>query len=107
MLKKMLTDPPIKKIDLVWPLGLHVTARNLHGVTIKDALDAIYKQFKKKVRCLFLLARPFLLVMCSEANPLCSKTTSLTSRTSRASSGTAKSATPASSCTIRRPATSP
>lgn len=49
MLKKMLTDPPIKKIDLVFPLGLEVTARNLRGVTIKDALDAIYKQFKKKV----------------------------------------------------------
>ncbi|KAL1587071.1 hypothetical protein WHR41_04150 [Cladosporium halotolerans] len=48
MLKKMLTDPPIKKIDLVFPLGLEVTARNLRGVTIKDALDAIYKQFKKK-----------------------------------------------------------
>ena len=50
MLKKMLTTPPIKKIDLVFPLGLEVTARNLRGVTIKDALDAIYKQFKKKVR---------------------------------------------------------
>jgi hypothetical protein len=48
VLKKMLTTPPIKKIDLVFPLGLEVTARNLRGVTIKDALDAIYKQFKKK-----------------------------------------------------------
>jgi len=48
MLKKMLTTPPVKKIDLVFPLGLTVTARNLRGVTIKDALDAIYKQFKKK-----------------------------------------------------------
>jgi len=48
VLKKMLTTPPIKKIDLVFPLGLTVTARNLRGVTIKDALDAIYKQFKKK-----------------------------------------------------------
>ena len=46
----MLTTPPIKKIDLIFPLGLEVTARNLRGVTIKDALDAIYKQFKKKVR---------------------------------------------------------
>jgi hypothetical protein len=27
-----------------------VTARNLKGVTIKDALDAIHKQFKKRVR---------------------------------------------------------
>jgi len=48
VLKKHLTTPPIKKIDLHFPLGLEVTARNLKGVTIKDALDAIYKQFKKK-----------------------------------------------------------
>lgn len=45
----MLTEPPIKKIDLHFPLGLEVTARNLKGVTIKDALDAIHKQFKKRV----------------------------------------------------------
>lgn len=48
ILKKMLTTPPVKKIDLHFPLGLEVTARNLKGVTIKDALDAIYKQFRKK-----------------------------------------------------------
>ncbi|KAK2760930.1 hypothetical protein FQN54_002172 [Arachnomyces sp. PD_36] len=48
VLKMHLTKPPVKKIDLDFPLGLHVTARNLKGVTIKDALDAIYKQFKKK-----------------------------------------------------------
>jgi len=48
MLKKLLTTPPVKRIDLVFPLGLEVTARNLRGVTIKDALDAIYKQYKKK-----------------------------------------------------------
>lgn len=48
-LKKMLTTPPVKKIDLHFPLGLEVSARNLKGVTIKDALDAIHKQFKKKV----------------------------------------------------------
>ena len=48
VLKKMLTEPPVKKIDLHFPLGLEVTARNLKGVTIKDALDAIHKQFKKK-----------------------------------------------------------
>ncbi|KAI4164680.1 MAG: hypothetical protein LQ342_001654 [Letrouitia transgressa] len=47
-LKKFLTNPPVKKIDLHFPLGLEVTARNLKGVTIKDALDAIHKQFKKK-----------------------------------------------------------
>jgi len=48
-LKKYLVTPPVKKIDLHFPLGLTVTARNLKGVTIKDALDAIYKQYKKKV----------------------------------------------------------
>ena len=45
----MLTEPPVKKIDLHFPMGLEVTARNLKGVTIKDALDAIHKQYKKKV----------------------------------------------------------
>lgn len=45
----MLTKPPVKKIDLHFPLGLEVTARNLKGVTIKDAMDAIHKQFKKRV----------------------------------------------------------
>lgn len=49
VLKKHLTNPPVKKIDLHFPLGLEVTARNMKGVTIKDALDAIHKQFKKKV----------------------------------------------------------
>jgi len=47
-LKKPLCQPLIKKIDLRFPLGLEVTARNLKGVTIKDALDAIHKQYKKK-----------------------------------------------------------
>lgn len=50
ILKLQLINPPVKKIDLHFPLGLEVTARNMKGVTIKDALDAIYKQFKKKVR---------------------------------------------------------
>ena len=50
LLKKLLCTPPVRKIDLMFPLGLEVTARNLKGVTIKDALDAIHKQFKKKVR---------------------------------------------------------
>merc|ERR1712080_528441 len=48
VLKKLLVTPPVKKIDLHFPLGLNVTARNMKGVTIKDAVDAIYKQFKKK-----------------------------------------------------------
>ena len=49
VLKKPLCVPMVKKVDLHFPLGLEVTARNMKGVTIKDALDAIYKQFKKKV----------------------------------------------------------
>jgi hypothetical protein len=49
VLKKPLCLPLVKKVDLHFPLGLEVTARNLKGVTIKDALDAIHKQFKKKV----------------------------------------------------------
>lgn len=59
VLKKPLTTPLVRKIDLHFPLGLEVTARNLKGVTIKDALDAIYKQFKKKVRrALVIQPRP-------------------------------------------------
>lgn len=58
-LKKPLTTPPVKRIDLHFPLGLEVTARNLKGVTIKDALDAIHKQFRKKVcRSRFCLTLP-------------------------------------------------
>lgn len=52
ILKLYLVNPPVKKIDLHFPLGLEVTARNLKGVTIKDALDAIHKQFKRKV-CIY------------------------------------------------------
>ncbi|KAF2672004.1 hypothetical protein BT63DRAFT_437897 [Microthyrium microscopicum] len=47
-LKKPLCTPLIKKIDLVFPTGIEVTARNLKGVTIRDALDAIHKPLKKK-----------------------------------------------------------
>jgi len=47
-LKKPLCTPLVRRVDLHFPLGLEVTARNLKGVTIKDALDAIHKQFKKK-----------------------------------------------------------
>ncbi|KAJ9131219.1 WD repeat containing protein 44 [Coniochaeta hoffmannii] len=57
-LKKLLTTPPVKKIDLHFPLGLEVTARNLKGVTIKDALDAIHKAYKKRADD--ELDRPFL-----------------------------------------------
>lgn len=49
ILKIPLTKPPVKKIDLHFPLGMEVTARNLKGVTIKDAMDAIHKAYKKRV----------------------------------------------------------
>jgi hypothetical protein len=49
VLKLPLCLPKLKKITLHFPLGLEVTARNMKGVTIKDALDAIHKQFKKRV----------------------------------------------------------
>ncbi|KAF4215633.1 hypothetical protein CNMCM8980_008095 [Aspergillus fumigatiaffinis] len=42
VLKMYLVTPPVKKIDLVWPLGLSVTARNLKGVTADDELDKPY-----------------------------------------------------------------
>ncbi|ORY58407.1 uncharacterized protein BCR38DRAFT_489334 [Pseudomassariella vexata] len=48
ILKKHLTTPPVKKIDLHFKLGMEVTARNLKGVTIKDAMDAIHKAYKKR-----------------------------------------------------------
>ncbi|GAO17653.1 uncharacterized protein UV8b_07992 [Ustilaginoidea virens] len=48
ILKIPLTKPPVKKIDLHFPLGMEVTARNMKGVTIKDALDAIHKAYKKR-----------------------------------------------------------
>lgn len=57
-MKLPLTDPKLKSIALHFPLGLEVTARNMKGVTIKDALDAIHKQFKKRV-CISLPAMHF------------------------------------------------
>lgn len=95
----MLTTPPIKKIDLIFPLGLEVTARNLRGVTIKDALDAIYKQFKKKVRFFIFATVAQPIVIDNKLNFLPRPTTSLPTLTSKVSSGTARSATPASSST--------
>jgi hypothetical protein len=49
ILTKQLINPPVRVIDLQFPLGTTVTARNKFGVTIKDAFDAIYKTQKKKV----------------------------------------------------------
>ena len=49
ILKVPLTKPPVKRIELHFPLGMEVTARNMKGVTLKDALDAIHKAYKKRV----------------------------------------------------------
>ncbi|RPB23304.1 hypothetical protein L211DRAFT_809514 [Terfezia boudieri ATCC MYA-4762] len=48
ILKKMATTPPMSKLELKFPMGLTVTARNKKGITIKDCLDVIWKQFRKK-----------------------------------------------------------
>lgn len=72
-------------MDLHFPLGLEVTARNLKGVTVKDALDAIHKQFKKKVR------RPQLLLK-ALANCVHRLMTSWRPRSLPVSSGTKRSA---------------
>ncbi|KAI2633411.1 hypothetical protein GGS21DRAFT_544101 [Xylaria nigripes] len=48
ILTKPLVTPLVRVIDLQFPLGIVVTARNKFGVTIKDAMDAIYKTQKKK-----------------------------------------------------------
>lgn len=117
LLKVPLCTPPIKKIDLVWPSGLSVTARNMKGLTIKDALEAIHKQFKKKVRLPSpLLPIPTAILSSSTCqvstfigmtpanNVVVNRqtTNSMTSPSLPASNGTAKNATPASSCTRRR-----
>jgi hypothetical protein len=45
-----LTNPPLRAVKIWFPSGIQVTARNLKkGVTIKDALKAIYKLYHKKV----------------------------------------------------------
>jgi hypothetical protein len=86
ILKLPLSEPPVKRIDLHFPLGKEVTARNLKGVTIKDALDAIHKAYKKRVcfQC-------FCTSQLAHANMPPSLMMSSTSPTSLVSSGTRKS----------------
>src|SRR5688572_17984988 len=51
VLDEFLTEPPIKRIELWFELGdASVSASNFKGVTIKDALKAIHKRYKTKVR---------------------------------------------------------
>lgn len=88
----MLTTPPVKKIDLHFPLGLEVTARNLKGVTIKDALDAIYKQYKKRVRSCSALSASVGRAIATDVK--CRPMTSWICRTWLASSGTRRSRGP-------------
>lgn len=51
LLQIPLTKPPIKSITLKFPHGKEVVARNLKGLTIGDALSAIYKANKNRVSC--------------------------------------------------------
>ncbi|KAK6539026.1 hypothetical protein TWF694_010573 [Orbilia ellipsospora] len=48
LLKKFITKPPVKSVELLTDTNMHFTARNLKGVTYKDCLDVIHKQYKKK-----------------------------------------------------------
>lgn len=48
IMKKMATSPPMSKLDLRFPLGLTCTVRNKKGITVKDCLDVLWKQFRKK-----------------------------------------------------------
>jgi hypothetical protein len=107
ILKKLLTTPPVKAINLHFPLGMEVTARNRTGVTIKDALDAIYKPYKKRVSLSGLLYHIAPSSFCRRATKdtllvesLCPlradadsyrRTTNWTSRTWPASNGTRRS----------------
>jgi len=54
-LKKPITNPPISKLHLRFPTGITLTARNKNGVTIKDAFDVIWKQYRKKVWSICIL----------------------------------------------------
>jgi len=48
VMKKFVCNPPMNKIDLTFDTGMVLTARNRKGVTVKDCLDVIWKQFRKK-----------------------------------------------------------
>ena len=51
VLDEFLTEPPVKRIDLWFELGdATISASNFKGVTIKDAMKAIHKRYKTKVR---------------------------------------------------------
>lgn len=84
----MLTEPPVKKIDLHFPLGLEVTARNLKGVTIKDALDAIHKQFKKRVSPTSPYLTPNMSPTCMSCCTILSVITDVTLQNSKTTSWT-------------------
>jgi hypothetical protein len=86
-LKKFLTTPPVNKIGLHFPTGIELVARNTKGVTLKDAFDAIHKQFKKRVSLSFPLPLEDVLTGSPMNNSL---TMNWTSPTWLASSGTRK-----------------
>lgn len=56
LLQIPLTKPPIKSITLKFPHGKEVVARNMKGLTIGDALSAIYKANKNRVSVVVALS---------------------------------------------------
>ncbi|KAI1073728.1 hypothetical protein F5B20DRAFT_597283 [Whalleya microplaca] len=48
ILTKPLVLPLVKAVDIHFPHGIVIQARNRTGLTIKDALDAIYHKYKKR-----------------------------------------------------------
>lgn len=47
-MQEPITSPPVSRIDLKFPQSLTLTVRKPKGVTVKDAMDTIYKKFKHK-----------------------------------------------------------
>lgn len=48
-MKEPITNPPVNRIDLRFPQSLTLTCRKPRGyVSVKDAMDTIYKKFKSK-----------------------------------------------------------
>lgn len=47
-MQEPITNPPVSRIDLKFPQSLTLTVRKPKGVTVKDAMDTIYKKFKHK-----------------------------------------------------------
>ena len=96
ILGKQLVEPPVKAIDLYLnePMPgdqeapMFVTARSRTGVTIKDALTAIHKHYRKKASQYVSTLLPTQLAFCPNSHAVIRKMMKLgQNRTSQASSG--------------------